>query len=77
MSAFLRDGERLDDLQCNGLKLIQRPDDKEETVWNRIKVYEEQTAPLIAYYTERGMIVTVNGDQEIDDVTADIGKALK
>ena len=60
-----------------GAKLRQRDDDKEETVWNRIKVYEEQTAPLIAYYTERGMIVTVNGDQEIDDVTADIGKALK
>ena len=60
-----------------GAKLRHRDDDKEETVWNRIKVYEEQTAPLIAYYTERGMIVTVNGDQEIDDVTADIGKALK
>lgn len=60
-----------------GAKLRQRDDDKEETVWNRIKVYEEQTAPLIAYYTERGKIVTVNGDQEIDDVTADIGKALK
>ncbi len=60
-----------------GAKLRQRDDDREETVRNRIRVYEEQTAPLIAYYTEREKIVTVDGDQEIGDVTADIRKALK
>ncbi|MBQ6425365.1 MAG: adenylate kinase [Clostridia bacterium] len=60
-----------------GAKLIQRKDDREETVMNRIRVYEEQTAPLIAYYTERDKIVTVDGDQDIEAVTGDIGKALK
>ena len=60
-----------------GAKLRQRDDDKEETVRNRVRVYEDQTAPLIAYYTEREKIVTVDGDQEIEAVTADIRKALK
>ena len=60
-----------------GAKLRQRDDDKEETVRNRVRVYEDQTAPLIAYYTEREKIVTVDGDKEIEAVTADIRKALK
>ena len=60
-----------------GAKLRQRDDDKEETVRNRVRVYEDQTAPLIAYYTERDKIVTVDGDKEIEAVTADIRKALK
>ena len=59
-----------------GAKLYQRDDDREETVHNRLVVYESKTAPLIAYYRERGKLVVVDGDAAIDDVTAGIVKGL-
>jgi len=52
----------------DGSELYQRPDDSEETVANRIKVYFEQTAPLIDYYRENGVLVEIDGDQEIKEV---------
>ena len=61
--------------RCRG-EVIQRADDTPETVRKRLTVYTEQTAPLIAYYTEKGVLVSVNGDQAIDAVTADIFKVL-
>lgn len=60
---------------CGG-PLYQRDDDKEETVKNRLSVYTEQTAPLIDYYKEKGILHTVNGDQPINAVLIDLGKAL-
>jgi len=59
-----------------GAKLYQRDDDREETVHNRLVVYEEKTAPLIAYYRERGKLVVVDGDAGIDAVTDSIVKGL-
>ncbi len=53
---------------CGG-KLYQRDDDNAETVRNRIAVYERQTQPLIEYYEKAGLLASVNGDDEIDDVT--------
>ncbi len=47
-----------------GAGLIQRPDDRPEVVQERIKVYLEQTAPLIDYYTAKGTLKTVNGEQD-------------
>lgn len=61
---------------CGG-ELFQRSDDTEETVTNRIKVYLEQTEPLIEYYTQKGIIANINGDQDIKKVFADIEKALE
>lgn len=55
-----------------GSKLIQRDDDKVETVVNRLNVYESQTAPLINYYTKLDLLYTVDGDQEMDKVFNDI-----
>ena len=52
----------------DGSELYQRPDDSPETVANRIKVYFEQTAPLIEYYREQGVLVEVDGDRAIDQV---------
>ncbi len=49
---------------CGG-KLIQRPDDKEETVLHRLKVYEEQTKPLIEYYKAIGILRRVSGDLDV------------
>ena len=52
----------------DGATLYQRDDDKPETVKNRIQVYMEQTAPLIRYYEETGMLVEIDGNQPIEDV---------
>ncbi len=59
-----------------GAVLYQRDDDKEETVHNRLVVYEAKTAPLIAYYRDRVKLLTVDGDAAIDDVTESIVKGL-
>ena len=54
--------------QCTcGEKLIQRDDDNAETVQNRLTVYHEQTAPLVAYYSGSGILKTVDGAQAMDD----------
>ncbi len=60
---------------CGG-ELYQRSDDKEETVRNRLQVYETQTAPLIAYYREKGLLHDINGDQPINEVMVELGQAL-
>ncbi len=60
---------------CGG-ELYQRPDDNEETVRNRIRVYREQTAPLIAYYNEKGVLEEIHGDQSIDEVTEELKAAV-
>lgn len=51
--------------KCGG-ELFQRPDDKEDTVRNRLKVYEAQTKPLIDYYTKQGILKKVSGDADVD-----------
>lgn len=48
-----------------GDKLVQRPDDREETVLNRLKVYEEQTAPLIGYYRKKNILHEFSGDLDV------------
>ena len=60
-----------------GSELYQRDDDKSETVTRRIAVYFAQTAPLIAYYRERGQLTEINGAQSIEKVTADLLAVLK
>ncbi|HLR79862.1 MAG TPA: adenylate kinase [Bacillota bacterium] len=56
----------------DGVQLIQRDDDKAETVKTRLAVNVEQTQPLLDFYEEKGHLVTVNGDQEIDQVFQEI-----
>ena len=53
-----------------------RDDDNPEVLHNRLKAYREQTAPLIAYYRQQGVLRTVNGMAPIPDVTAAIDKTL-
>ena len=60
---------------CGG-ELYQRDDDKEETVKSRLEVYEAQTAPLIEYYEQKGILHTINGDLPINEVTTQLGEAL-
>lgn len=59
-----------------GAKLIQREDDREETVINRLKTYHTQTEPLIGYYKGKGYLLTVKGQGKIVDTTAEVYKAL-
>ena len=60
-----------------GSALIQRDDDKPEAITRRLTVYNEQTAPLIGYYTEAGKLTSVNGEQSPEAVRADLLNALK
>lgn len=59
-----------------GDKPVQRPDDMEDTVLERIEVYESQTAPLIEYYEENGLLTSVDGTLPIDDITDQILRSL-
>ena len=61
--------------KCGG-ELYQRKDDNEETVGNRLKVYTEQTAPLIDYYKGKGVLIDIDGVGAIDEVFARICAAL-
>ncbi len=57
-------------------ELYQREDDKPETVKRRIRVFLEQTEPLIAYYRERGLLLEIDGFQSIEGVTRQLLSAL-
>jgi adenylate kinase len=62
--------------KCGG-EIYQRSDDNEQTVRNRLKVYNEQTLPLIDFYSRKGILVTVDGDREIDMIFTDIVSILE
>lgn len=60
-----------------GDELVQRKDDKPETVIDRLNVYHEQTEPLKDYYAKTGKLVVVEGQEEVADTTALVFKALE
>ncbi len=55
-----------------GTKLIQRKDDKEEVVRNRLSVYREQTQPLIDYYKQKGILVRLDAGRDIEEIYGDL-----
>ena len=61
--------------ECGG-ELYQRADDSEETIKNRLDVYLAQSAPLIEYYQDKGVLFSINGDQAINKVLTDVGRGL-
>ena len=61
---------------CGG-ELYQRPDESEDAVKVRLDTYEKQTSPLIDYYTMKGQITNINGDQSMEDVFKDIKASLE
>lgn len=61
--------------RCGG-ELFQRDDDQEQTISHRLQVYDEQTAPLVDYYRERGLLRAVDGVGEIDQIRARVVEAL-
>ena len=54
---------------CNGTDLYQREDDKEEVIARRLEVYEEQTAPIIAFYRSEGILLTIPAVGTVKDIT--------
>ncbi|MCE2714613.1 MAG: adenylate kinase [Acidibacter sp.] len=62
--------------RCETPKLVQRPDDKEDTVAKRIEVYEAQTAPLVGFYEGKGQLRRVDADAPLATVTARVEAAL-
>lgn len=61
----------------DGSELYQREDDRPETVERRIRVYLEQTSPLIAHYRQAGLLVEVDGTRPIEQVTRDLLEAIR
>lgn len=61
----------------DGSELYQREDDKVETVTKRIRVYLEQTMPLVAYYRKNGKLVEIDGAQSVEQVTKTLLVSLK
>jgi adenylate kinase len=61
---------------CGSTEFKRRPDDNAETVAKRLKEYYAQTAPVLPYYADKGVLHTVDGMEAIDDVTAQIAKIL-
>lgn len=57
-------------------RLIQRKDDNEEAVRTRLTAYHNQTSPLAEWYAEKGLLATVNGNQAMADVGAEISAVL-
>ena len=60
---------------CGG-DLFQREDDKEETIANRLAVYDAQTAPLVDYYRRQGILLEIDGVGNIEEIRSRIKKAL-
>lgn len=61
---------------CGGTEFVRRKDDNEETVVSRLNAYHNQTAPLLPYYKERGVLFTVDGMAGIDNVTSQMSEVL-
>ncbi len=67
-----------DDAQCDrcGTQLVQREDDQEDVVRDRLRVYADNTAPLVEYYEQLGLLVRIDGDGSIDDVWGRVDGAI-
>ena len=66
----------LDECRDSGGELIQRDDDKEETIKHRLDVYREQTEPVVEFYEERGLLQTIDADGPVDEVYRRLLEAL-
>lgn len=76
LNIYFSPQEELDKCVNAGGELIQRKDDREETIGRRLEVYREQTEPVVGFYRERKRLATVDGEGAIDDVYARLLKAL-
>jgi adenylate kinase len=63
--------------KCGATEFLRREDDKPEAVRNRLKVYRDQTAPILPYYKGKGLLQTIDGMAPIDEVSEKIEALLK
>ena len=68
LNIYFSPPEELEACRKAGGELVQRDDDNEATIRNRLQVYERQTAPLVAYYTKRGLVKTISATGDVDAV---------
>ncbi|MDJ0750903.1 MAG: adenylate kinase [Woeseiaceae bacterium] len=76
LNVYFSPQEELDACTAAGGELIQREDDNEQTISNRLDVYRENTEPLIEFYRKRGKLTTVDADGTIDEVYERFAAAL-
>ena len=76
LNVYFSPQEELDECTNAGGELIQREDDNEETISNRLDVYRENTEPLVKFYRERGKLKTVAAEGSIDEVYERLLEAL-
>jgi adenylate kinase len=77
LNVYFSEQSELDSCTNAGGELIQRADDNEETIANRLNVYREQTEPLIEYYRNSGSLEVIDGEGEMDTVYSRLLSALK
>ncbi|MGI9290059.1 MAG: adenylate kinase [Gammaproteobacteria bacterium] len=76
LNIYFSPQEEIDAVTATGGELVQRDDDNEETIGNRLKVYREQTEPLVEFYSETGLLKTVAGEGGIDEIYARLKSEL-
>jgi len=76
LNVYLSPQEELDECTNAGGKLIQREDDNEETIANRLRIYGERTEPLIDFYRKRGKLTTIDAEGAIDEIYERLTTAL-
>ncbi|MEA1937954.1 MAG: hypothetical protein U9N14_02540, partial [Pseudomonadota bacterium] len=63
--------------KCGGTRFERRPDDNADVIHARMSAYRALTKPILPYYRERDLLVTVDGMAKVDDVTRQIAKAVE
>jgi len=76
LNIYFSPQEELDACLQAGGELLQRDDDNEETIGRRLKVYEEQTAPLVDHYRQQGILCSVAAEGAVEEVYGCLKKAL-
>ncbi len=76
LNIFFSSPEEIEECTAAGGKLMQREDDNEETIGNRLDVYRQQTEPVIDFYRKRDLLKTVDADGSIDEVYERLQSAI-
>ena len=76
LNIYFSPQEEIDAVTAAGGELVQRADDNEETIGNRLKVYREQTEPLIEFYRDAGLLKVVEGEGDIEEIYSRLKEAL-
>ena len=68
LNIYFSPQEEIDAVKAAGGELVQRADDNEETIGNRLKVYREQTEPLVEFYHDAGLLKVIEGEGDIEEI---------